>query len=303
MLDRRQMLSAMGMAGVGMAVPGVASAQASQAAGPATSGSAEDGPARWPTSIYASKSDPRFSWCIYVPPSFATDPKAHTLLVLIHGSGRNQWEYRAAFKEFARFNKYVLLAPLFPANVLGDGNADGYKYLREGNIRYDHALLSMVSEVSATLGHDFGKFALFGYSGGGHFAHRFLYLQPDKLRAVSIGASGGITLIDPSTDYWAGTRNFNELFGQSIDLAAIRRVPIQLVVGANDTEEFTYPGLSPAAAATHARLGKNRFERSLTLLKNYQSLGFDVRRDVVPNCAHDGLKAMPTTQDFFLRTL
>lgn len=162
-------------------------------------------------------------------------------------------------------------------------------------------LLNIVDEVSATLGHDFGKFSLFGYSGGGHFAHRFLYLQPDKLRAVSIGAPGGITLIDSTTDYWAGTRNFSDLFGQSIDVDAIRRVPIQIVVGVNDVEEFVYPG-DGALQAIHARLGKNRFERSLTLLKNYQSLDFDVRRDVVPNCAHDGLKAMPTAQDFFLRT-
>src|SRR6187431_2112683 len=123
MIDRRQLLTTLGMAGVGMAMPRASSAQTS----------AEDGAARWPASIYASKSDPRFSWCIYVPPSFAKDPKAHTLLVLVHGSGRNQWEYRAAFQDFARFNRYVLLAPLFPANVRGDGNADGYKYLREGD--------------------------------------------------------------------------------------------------------------------------------------------------------------------------
>lgn len=300
MVDRRQMLTAVGMAGVGMALTAASSAQTPQTS--AASAASEDGVARWPTSIYASKADPRFSWCMYAPPSFAKDPKSHKLLVLIHGSGRNQWEYRAAFQDFARFNKYVLLAPLFPANVRGDGFADGYKYMREGDIRYDHALLNIVAEVSSVLGHDFGKFALFGYSGGGHFAHRFLYLQPDKLRAISIGAPGGMTLIDPTTDYWAGTRNFNEIFGQSIDLAAIRRVPIQIVVGANDVEEFTYPGGS-AIAAIHAKLGKNRFERTLNLLKNFQSFDFDVRREVVPNCAHDGLKAMPTAQDFFLRTI
>jgi pimeloyl-ACP methyl ester carboxylesterase len=299
MMDRRQMLTAVGMGGAGIALAGAASAQTPQT--PA-SGYTDDGAARWPTAIFASKSDPRFSWCKYVPPSFAKDPKAHRLAVLVHGSGRNQWEYRAAFQDFARFNKYVLLAPLFPANVRGDGYADGYKYMREDDIRYDHVLLNMVAEVSALLSHDFGKFALFGYSGGGHFAHRFLYLQPDQLRAVSIGAPGGITLIDSTTDYWAGTRNFNDIFGQSIDVAAIRRVAIQIVIGANDIEEFTYPGGS-ALQAIHAKLGKNRFERSMTLLKNYQSLGCDVRREVVPNCAHDGLKVMPAAQDFFLRTI
>lgn len=299
MVDRRQMLTAVGIAGAGLALAGAASAQTPPAP---TAGASEEGASRWPTSIYASKSDPRFSWCIYVPPSFAKDPKAHTLAVLVHGSGRNQWEYRAAFQDFARFNKYVLLAPLFPANVRGDGFADGYKYMLEGDIRYDRVLLNMVAEVSTALNQDFGKFALFGFSGGGHFAHRFLYLQPDKLRAISIGAPGGITLIDPKTDYWAGTRNFNDLFGQSIDLAAIRRVPIQIVVGANDIEEFTYPG-GAEARAIHLRLGKSRLERSQTLLKNYEALGLDVRRDVVPNCAHDGLKAMPAAQEFFLRTI
>ena len=34
----------------------------------------------------------------------------------------------------------------------------------------------------------FQRFALFGYSGGGHFVHRFFMLHPQRLWALSIGA-------------------------------------------------------------------------------------------------------------------
>ena len=132
-----------------------------------------------PTSIYSSKHDPRFPYCLYVPPSLGEGGEKPELIVAMHGTGRGFTGYRDAFSSFARWNNCIILAPLFPIGVMGDGYRDGFKYMREGNLRYDHILLAIVEEISERYGIAFDRFGLFGYSGGGHFAHRFLMLQPN----------------------------------------------------------------------------------------------------------------------------
>ncbi len=163
-----------------------------------TQNSAADEPAqrgkqmylRGATAVFACKADPRFSYCMFVPPDDDGDIAGHELIVAVHGTGRTMNAYRDGFAPFARYNKCVVLAPLFPIGPLGDDYRDGFKYLIEGDIRYDHVLLAMVKEVGDRLDRTFERFMLFGFSGGGHFAHLFFYLHPDRLLAVSIGAPG-----------------------------------------------------------------------------------------------------------------
>lgn len=50
--------------------------------------------------------------------------------------------------------------------------------MREGDIRCDRVLLAMVEEVGAKYGGRWDRFALFGFSGGGHFTRRFAILHP-----------------------------------------------------------------------------------------------------------------------------
>ncbi|MCW3475242.1 alpha/beta hydrolase [Limobrevibacterium gyesilva] len=260
---------------------------------------------RGPTVVYACRKDPRFSYCMYVPPGFDADPAGHTLIVAVHGTGRTMTAYRDGFSAFARYNKCVVLAPLFPVGVCGDDNADGFKYIREGDIRYDHVLLAMIEEAGARLGHAFGPFMLFGFSGGGHFVHRFFYLHPQRLCAVSIGAPGAVTLIDDTRDYWVGTRNLEALFGTALDLAAMRQVPVQMVVGAADIEtwEIDYqPGSRNYMDGINAT-GRTRIERNTALRRNFEAHGIQVRQDIVPNVPHDGTKVLPNVQDFFLDVL
>jgi pimeloyl-ACP methyl ester carboxylesterase len=256
----------------------------------------------WKTAMFACKADPRFSYCHYVPPSFDTAPEAHRLIVAVHGTGRGAAAYRDAFTAFAKYNRCIVLAPLFPVGVLGDDNADGYKYLGEGDIRYDEVLLSMVEDLARALGVNFETFMLFGFSGGGHFAHRFLYRRPERLSAVSVGAPGGVTRIDDTRDFWLGTRNFEALFGRSLDLPAIRKVPVQLVVGACDVEEFTYPPQFAAFIEGMGDIGKNRVERNALLFENYKAHDLDVRQTVVPKVAHEGMKVIDAVTDFFQST-
>jgi poly(3-hydroxybutyrate) depolymerase len=252
------------------------------------------------TPIFASRADPRFSYCLYVPPSFGRGGPAPDLVVAMHGTGRGFVGYRDAFAEFARWNNCIVLAPLFPIGVRRDGNADGFKYIREADIRYDQVLLAMVDEVAERYGVDFARFALFGYSGGGHFAHRFLMLHPGRLWAVSIGAPGSVTLLDPERDWWVGIRNVRALFGTDLDIETMRQVPVQMVVGAADLEtwEITHkPGSRNwMSDANHA--GVTRPERLTALRKSFEAAGIPVRFDLLPNMAHDGLQAVPCVQDF-----
>ena len=254
-----------------------------------------------PTSIYASKHDARFPYCLYVPPGLGEGGEKPELIVAMHGTGRGFTGYRDAFASFARWNNCIILAPLFPIGVMGDGYRDGFKYMREGNLRYDHILLAIVEEISERYGIAFDRFGLFGYSGGGHFAHRFLMLQPQKLWGVSIGAPGSVTLLDPSRDWWVGTRNFAEIFGQELDIPAMQKVAVQMVVGAADLEtwEITHRpgGRNWMPDANHA--GTNRPERLASLRDNFAAHGIAARFDLVPNTPHDGVKVVPVVEDFF----
>ena len=197
------------------------------------------------TGVFAHGPDPRFSYCLFVPEPDANAP-APGLVVVIHDSMRNFMECRDAFADFGEKHRQVVLAPLFPINVLGDGNPDGYKYLFEGSIRYDLLLNGMIEAVGRETGCDTSRFCIYGYSGGGQFVHRYLFLHPQRLRAASVGAPGEVTLLDPEVDWWAGVRDVQAVLGQALDLAALRRVPLQLVVGDQDIETEE---LDPAPAS------------------------------------------------------
>jgi len=258
-----------------------------------------------PTPVTACKADPRFSYCLYVPKGLGKGGEAPELVVTMHGTGRGFIGYRDAFEAFGRWNNCVILAPLFPIGVMGDSNRNGFKYMVEGAIRYDHILLAMVEEVAQAYGLRFDRFALFGYSGGGHFTHRFLMLQPHKLWAASIGAPGSVTLLDPTRDWWVGTRNMAELFGTAPDIEAMRKVAVQMIVGAADLEtwEITHKPGDRSWMPDANRAGTNRPERLDSLRRNFEEHGIDVRFDLVPNMPHDGLKAISRVEDFFAEEL
>lgn len=257
------------------------------------------------TILYASRSDPRFSWCLYVPPDIHEPGPRPELIVSMHGTGRNVADYRNWFSEFGRWNRCVILAPLFPAGVRGDGDRDGYKYMLDGDIRYDRVVLDMVDEISERYGLSFPRFALWGFSGGGHFTHRFMLLHPQRLWAASIGAPGSVTLLDPERDWWVGTRDMHKLFGIAPDIDAMRQVAVHMVVGGADREtwEITHkPGAKRWMEGANDA-GATRPDRLETLKRNFEALGIDVTLEIVPGVSHDGQRIAPRVQDFFARRL
>jgi poly(3-hydroxybutyrate) depolymerase len=255
--------------------------------------------------IFASRFDPRFSYCTYVPPHIGQARRPMQLLVVVHGTGRAFVEYRDAFAEFARWNDCIVLCPLFPVGVRGDGNRDGFKHLREADIRYDAVLLDMVDEVAGKFGCDFSRFMLFGYSGGGQFVNRFALLHPERLRAVSIGAPGSVTLLDPDKDWWVGVRDMAQRFGKPLDLDALRRVAVHMVVGKADLEtwEITHREDGPYYMPGCNDAGRTRPERLASLRRSFEQAGVAVEMDLVDNVPHDGLKCVGIVQDFLAKVL
>jgi poly(3-hydroxybutyrate) depolymerase len=241
------------------------------------------------TAVYALRSDPRFSYCLYVPPGYRSAPFTPELVVVIHGSPRTFMDFRDRFADFGEAHNALILCPLFPVGVNGDGNADGYKYLTEHGIRYDEILLAMVSEVAERWAVPCPQFGLFGFSGGAQFVNRFLLLRPSHLWATSVAAPGSVTLLSDEQDWWVGLRDLKARLGITPDLDALRRVPVQTIVGAADldTQEITHreggrywmPGANDA--------GATRPERLEALRQSLSRAGVDVTHEVVPGVGHD----------------
>ncbi|MCW3477305.1 alpha/beta hydrolase [Limobrevibacterium gyesilva] len=252
------------------------------------------------TAMFACKADPRFHYCLYVPPAVGKGGKVE-LLVAVHGTSRTSFlEFRDGFAEFGRWNNCAILCPIFPVGVRGDGARSGYKYMAEGDIRYDQVLLSMVEEVAGKYRQDWSRFAMFGFSGGGHFVHRFAILHPRRLWAASIGAPGSVTLLDPDRDWWVGVRDLQQKFGIAFDAEALRRVPVQMVVGDADLEtwEITHkeggaywmPGANDA--------GRTRPERLRALQQSFEAAGVSVRFDLLAGVSHERMKVLGHVKDF-----
>lgn len=258
-----------------------------------------------PTAIFASKADPRFHYAMYVPPAVGRGEKVE-LLVAVHGTSRTSFlDFRDGFAEFGRWNGVAVLCPVFPIGVRGDGARSGYKYMQEGDIRYDRVLLAMVDEVAAKYGQDWSRFAMFGFSGGGHFTHRFAILHPRRLWAASIGASGSVTLLDPNRDWWVGIRDLKQRFGIEFDREALAQLPVQMVVGDADLEtwEITHKpgGTYWMEGANDA--GRTRPERLRALASSFEAAGVKVRFDLLPGVAHNRKEALPVVQDFLADVL
>ena len=258
------------------------------------------------TPFYACQADPRFSFCLYVPRAYHEDEtRTWPLAVIVHGTGRVASEYRTAFADFAEKHGCVILAPLFPGGIAAPWELNSYKWMKHGDLRFDRVLLAMIEEVGARFRVETGRFLIHGFSGGGHFSHRFFYLHPNRLLGVSIGAPGVVTLLDQEHDFWVGVRDLEAQFGTAIDLEAMRRVPVLMTVGGDDTEtwEITITPESRLWMPGCDLAGANRQDRMRSLKAGFERHGIAVRHVVVPEIGHEGFKLLDPVKAFFAETL
>jgi len=213
----------------------------------------------------------------------------------VHGSSRWDW-LRQSFRSFSEKTGTILLAPLFPVLYSDGSDVNAYKWMHSHGFRYDLLLLDMIEQAAGIWDIDFDRFALFGFSGGGQFAHRFLYLHPKRLSAVSIGAPGNVSLPDPERDWPAGVKNMEESFGTIFDSNAVCAVPTHLVIGDADTETWQIskqPG-EPVYISGVNDQNTNRIERINRLGSELSMLGSSPVIDYVKGATHQGPAVAPS---------
>lgn len=254
------------------------------------------------SAVFASQTDQRFSYCVYVPSTYkANQSNPHKLLTLIHGSDRENQSLRDHFIDFAEDNHCIILAPLFPCGITDPSDTDNYKYIQYKDIRFDQILLAMVEEISAKYRITWPAMDLFGFSGGAHFVHRFLLLHPEKVANVSIASPGSVTLIDSDKDWWVGTGDMEARFGKKTNLPCLRDTNIHLTVGENDTntDVITHTPGSQHWMKDANSAGVTRVHRIKTLYENFKSNGLNVSLTIVPSKSHDAAAMCNSAIDFF----
>lgn len=234
--------------------------------------------------------DPRFHFALRLPQARGR-PAPTGLLVAVHDSTRDIASLIEGFAPLADRHGLWLLAPHFPKSPRGDGEEDGYKFVQEGPLRYDRLLHAMIDQAAAEAGAPracVSRFWLHGYSGGGQFAHRYLWLWPERLHAVVVGAPGEVTLPDPHAAWWAGVADTAARFGRRVDPAAAARVPVKLLIGARDTETHEIKAQPPSRlwACAERRVRSDRQDRIACLHAALRALGSPVELEVMPGVAH-----------------
>ncbi|MEN8107708.1 MAG: hypothetical protein ABFS22_06840 [Pseudomonadota bacterium] len=237
--------------------------------------------------------DPVLSYFIYVPKK--RRPHA-PLFVSVHGVSRNAREHAELFAPLAEQYGVVLAAPLFSRRHFGDYQRLG----REGSgRRADHAMRLMTSEIEVLTGADSRKLSLFGFSGGGQFAHRYTMAWPDRVQRLAIGAAGWYTRPDESSRYPYGTAPTPRLPDVDFNARKFLQVPACVLVGQWDIQYD--PGLNQSPRIQRQQ-GMTRLERGRRWIDamNRAAVAHGMNTpytfSIVPGVDHDFSRAMGNGQ-------
>ncbi|NNE63680.1 MAG: hypothetical protein HKN34_06335, partial [Gammaproteobacteria bacterium] len=223
------------------------------------------------------------TYYLYVP---KTVRKFAPLMVSIHGVSRNAREHASMMSAMAEQYGVILLAPLFNKKQFPD-------YQRLGRIgrgpRADLALDRVIGEVLYLTGADTEQLYLFGYSGGGQFAHRYAMAHPERVASVVIGAAGWYTFPDRKKTYPRGTASNKTLPSLRFDESRFLRIPMTVIVGDQDCERD--PELNTLRRIDRQQ-GLNRVERATNWVEsmNQASSGYGInphhRLTILPGIGH-----------------
>lgn len=223
-------------------------------------------------------------YLLYVPRHAGPETQ---VLVAVHGISRNAAQMIRAFQSEAERRRVVMVAPYFGRRRFPD-----YQRLnRQGRgRRADRVLIEMLEEVQALTGCSTQRVGLFGYSGGGQFAHRFAFLHPARVGAMVIGAAGWYTLPNPAFPYPLGLGACPSLKRGSFCLPDLVTVPALVMVGEQDVDLGDELRQRPDL---NFHQGLDRVERARTWVAEMrhaaQVQGVSPRHDLMllPGAGHD----------------
>ena len=240
---------------------------------------------------------------LYLPTTLEPDSP---LLVTIHGISCKASEQTSGFQNLAKRYSTVILSPLYRAGKYRDFQRLG----RDGHgPRSDLELLQLLTEVRSLIGLIERPFYLFGFSGGGQFAHRFTMVWPDQVAGLAIGAAGWYTFPDDSVLYPCGIAKPRKLSGVRFELKSFLRIPTCVYVGEHD---ITRDDELRKSASLDRQQGMNRLLRGrrwISVMRSEASkhgiLG-RFRFEILPATGHSFTQAIRTGSladrlfDFFL---
>lgn len=191
---------------------------------------------------------------IYVPTRCT---EGAPVLVAVHGISRNAREQARAFAPLAERYGVVVVAPLFPKSRYPRYQQLG---ISRGAIfpRPDLALDAILQEVGMLTGARSERVHLFGYSGGGQFAHRYAMAHPQRVHSVALGAPGWFTFPNHHKAYPRGTRKESTAGLVRFSRRRYLQVPMAVFVGDQDNAR------EPALKQSHRidrQQGQTRLER------------------------------------------
>jgi pimeloyl-ACP methyl ester carboxylesterase len=174
-------------------------------------------------------------------------------LVAVHGISRNAERQLAVFQRLSESSGRLLIAPLFDK-----ARYQGYQRIKPGRLAADRALICLLETLSRDCGQECGRIALFGFSGGAQFAHRFALFHPERVAQLALASAGWYSFPTENAPfpYGVGRRGAR---APAVRLGAFLAIPKLLLVGENDRERD--PSLR-AKPAVDIRQGADRLERA-----------------------------------------
>ena len=209
-----------------------------------------------------------YPYYLYVPPELRQEgaKKARqTILVApnntgnedddlsVHDSAARQWANSLRGIIARRNLNVVLLVPVFPRPKT-DWKIYTHALDRDSLLtdkkeyrRFDLQLVRMIDDARERLraqGLRLDKRVLmFGYSASGMFTNRFAFLHPQRIKAAAFGSPGGWAIAPVSSyqgqslRYPIGVADFKAVSGKTLDLKALKKVPLFLFMGDEDTND------------------------------------------------------------------
>ncbi len=230
------------------------------------------------------------------------DCEGAPVLVAVHGVSRNAREQVDAFSRIAARYGVVVVAPRFSRKRFRAYQRLGLDRGRSLS-RPVEALFEVLDEVAAATGAATDRVLLFGYSGGGQFAHRLAMRHPERVRRLVMGAPGWATFPD-ATPFPLGIGDM-----PAMNPDEFLRVPALVLVGDRDRER---DAALNRALAIDSRQGQHRIERGRRWVRamrraaRLRGLPGDFRFDLLPGCAHSFEECVrvgrlvPRTMEFLL---
>ena len=212
------------------------------------------------------------------------------LLVSVHGISRNAREHLHLFRPWAERLGLVLVAPRFDRRRCQD-----YQRLGRRGLRADRLLQAIVAEVAERCRLPDRRFHLFGYSGGGQFAHRFALAHPHQVLTLAVGAAGWYTFPDPQQRYPYGLQASKRLPDLRFKPRNFLRIPTLVAVGSGDNRADPELNIRPRIVAQQ---GAARLERGRNWLAAMEEAarrhGFDTpyHFEVIAGAGHDFRQCM-----------